>query len=186
MIVPVGELYDMIMTIPNYVKTSKYEKHLEIFKKLCEYYQNVIELNEIIIQSLILELLHTLIIDSRKLTVYNKTKSSNYKTIEYTVNYIKENLTADLSLETLASQAGFSPVHYHNVFKSSTGRTLREFVEEQRIKKAANMLVTTNFTLAEIAYECGFSSQSYFSYAFKRKMNKTPRKYAEEIFDQYE
>jgi AraC-like DNA-binding protein len=48
------------------------------------------------------------------------------------------------------------------------------------------MLVATNFTLAEIAYECGFSSQSYFSYAFKRKMNKTPRKYAEEIFDQYE
>ena len=48
------------------------------------------------------------------------------------------------------------------------------------------MLVTTNCTLAKIAYECGFSSQSYFSYAFKRKMCKTPRKYAKDVFKRYE
>ena len=63
--------------------------------------------------------------------------------------------------------------------------TIHEYVEEQRIKKAANMLITTDYTLAEIAYECGFSSQSYFSYAFKRKMNKTPREYAKEVFERY-
>ena len=137
-------------------------------------------------QSLILELIHTLVNDSTKFTLINRIKTNNYKAIEQTLSYIQENLTADLSLETLANKAGFSPVHYHNVFKASTGRTLHEYVEEQRIKKAANLLVTTNYTLAEIAYECGFSSQSYFSFAFKRKMNKTPRKYAAVIFSQYE
>lgn len=186
MIVPNGKLRDVLMSIPNYVKTNKYEKYYEIFTKLCEYYQTVIELDEIIIQSLVLELVYTLINDSKKLTMFNRVKSNNYKTIEQTITYIKENLTSDLSLESVANQVGFSPVHFHNVFKSSTGRTLREYVEEQRIKKAANMLVTTNYTLAQISYECGFSSQSYFSYAFKRKMDKTPRKYAEEIFKQYE
>ena len=185
-IISSGELRDILMNTPNYIKTNKYEKYYEIFKKLCDYYQNAIDFDEIIMQSLILELIHTLVNDCKKLTLNNRIKTNNYKTIEQTLLYIQENLTADLSLETIASKAGFSPVHYHNVFKASTGRTLHEYVEEQKIKKAANMLVTTDYTLAEIAYECGFSSQSYFSYAFKRKMNKTPRKYAADIFSQYE
>ena len=186
LIIPSGELRDILMNTPNYIKTNKYEKYYEIFNKLCEYYQNAIDFDEIIMQSLILELIHTLVNDSTKFTLINRIKTNNYKAIEQTLSYIQENLTADLSLETLANKAGFSPVHYHNVFKASTGRTLHEYVEEQRIKKAANLLVTTNYTLAEIAYECGFSSQSYFSFAFKRKMNKTPRKYAADIFSQYE
>ncbi len=186
MIIPNGELYNILMNTPNYIKTNKYEKYYEIFKKLCDYYQNSIDFDEIIMQSLTLELIYTLINDCKKLTLNNRAKTNNHKSIEQTLSYIQENLTSDLTLETIANKAGFSPVHYHNIFKASTGRTLREYVEEQRIKKAANMLITTNYTLAEIAYECGFSSQSYFSYAFKRKMNKTPRKYALDIFSQYE
>ena len=64
--------------------------------------------------------------------------------------------------------------------------TLREYVEDRRIRKAVNLLVETDLTLSEIAYECGFSSQSYFSYAFKKKMNLTPREYAKEIYNRYD
>ena len=181
-----SELYDILMDIPNFVKTNKYSKYHDIFKRMCEYYDSAVDTDELILQSLILELIHTLVKDSKKLILRDRVKSSNYKAIEKVIKFIKENPTVDLSLETVANRVGFSPIHFHNVFKASTGRTLREYVEEQRIKKAANMLITTNCTLAEIAYECGFSSQSYFSYAFKRKMNKTPRKYAKEVFERYE
>ena len=178
-------LYDKLMSIPNFIKTDKYQKYYEIFQKLCTHYDTAIGFDEIILHSLILELIYTLINDSKKLILRDRIKRSNYKAIEKAIKYIKENLTSDLSLEAIANQAGFSPVHFHNVFKASTGKTLHEYVEEQRIKKAANMLITTDYTLAEIAYECGFSSQSYFSYAFKRKMNKTPREYAKEVFERY-
>ena len=186
MIVTGGKLYDNLMNIPNYVKTNNYEKYCEIFKVLREYYDSTVDSDEIILQSLILELIHTLINDSKKLLSRDHIKSNHYKTIENTIKYIKENLASELSLETMANRAGFSPVHFHKVFKTSTGKTLHEYVEEQRIKKAANMLITTDYTLTEIAYECGFSSQSYFNYAFKRKMSKTPRAYAKEVFAQYE
>ena len=181
-----GALYDNLLNIPNYVKTNKYEKYYEIFKKMCKYYDSAIESDDMILHSLILELIHTLINDSKKLTLHERIKKNNYKTIENTIKYIKENPAADLSLETIANQAGFTPIHFHNVFKASTGKTLRDYVEGQRIKKAANMLITTDYTLAKIAYECGFSSQSYFSYAFKRKMGKTPREYAKEVYERYE
>lgn len=79
-----------------------------------------------------------------------------------------------------------SPIHFHNCFKSAVGKTLHEYVEEQRIKVAVNLLLTTDLTLTQIAFQCGFSSQSYFSYVFKRKMQTTPRKYVEQLNNLYE
>ena len=64
--------------------------------------------------------------------------------------------------------------------------TLRDYVEQQRIKKATELLTVGEKTLTEIAYECGFSSQSYFSYAFKRRMKIPPRGYAKKIAEDYE
>ena len=78
-----------------------------------------------------------------------------------------------------------SPIHFHNFFKKSVGKTLREYVEEQRIKKATGLLLTTNDSLTKIAFECGFSSQSYFSYVFKRKMKITPREYVKDVYAKY-
>ena len=52
--------------------------------------------------------------------------------------------------------------------------------EEQRIKKSTNLLLTTNYSLTQIAFECGFSSQSYFSYVFKRHYGVSPSKYRTE------
>ena len=101
------------------------------------------------------------------------------------IEYIKNNLSSDLSLETLSNQASFSAVHFHNFFKKATGTTLHKYVEEQRIKKAINLLLTTNMTLTEIAFECGFSSQTYFSFAFKRKTNLTPRDYVKQAIEKY-
>ena len=181
-----GELYDNLISLPSFIKTNKYDKYCEIFKNLCKYYDTAIDTDEIIIHSLILELIHLLLNDARRADISNHATENNHRAISNAINYIKNNLTADLSLEAISALIGFSPIYFHNLFKASTGRTLHEYVEEQRIRKAANMLITTDFTLAKIAYECGFSSQSYFSYAFKRKMNKTPREYAKEVFERYE
>ncbi len=106
--------------------------------------------------------------------------------IEKSLNYIKEHLTENLSLETMAKFVSLSPIYFHNIFKTAVGKTLRDYIEEQRIKKAITLLLTTNDSLTKIAYECGFSSQSYFSYVFKRKMKKTPRQYAQEVYNQYQ
>lgn len=181
-----GYLYDNLIKLPSFIKTDKFENYQKIFEKLYSHYTYSIESDKIILQSLVLELIHNLLKDSKSSATRANIKESNYKAVSKAIKYIKNNLSADLSLEAVASLIGFSPIHFHNVFKASTERTLREYVEEQRIRKAENMLLTTDFTLAKIAYECGFSSQSYFNYAFKRKTGKTPRAYAKEAFERYE
>ena len=180
-----GALYDTLMSIPDFFETDKVNIYKEIFIKLNKYYSTPSNNEEIILQILLLELIYTINKDS---TFKNKNGNftKNYSTVEKSLQYIKEHITEDLSLEKVANAMSFSPIHFHNTFKAAVGKTLRDYVEEQRLKKAINLLTTTDYSLTKISFECGFSSQSYFSYVFKRRMKKTPREYAKEIYSSYE
>ncbi|MBE6550015.1 MAG: helix-turn-helix transcriptional regulator [Ruminococcaceae bacterium] len=184
MILREGKLYDCLMELPSYIKIDNKKVYVDIFKELCKYYDTALDNDRLLMQSKILELIYLLCQNSSKQAF--RENISNKEMIEKVIKYIKENISSDLSLNTLAEYASFSPIHFHNCFKRSTGKTLREFVEEQRLQKAINLLINTSMTLSEIAYECGFSSQSYFSSVFKQKMKITPRAYAKEIQKKYE
>ena len=186
MILKEGPLYDALIELPDSIETEKYAFYRDIFVKMCKYYDTAFEKDQIMLQSLILELIYHLSRETIGITGQRKTKNNNHLIIEKVLKYIKDHLTEDLDLKTLAQIASLSPVHFHKCFKASVGKTLRDYVEEQRIKRSVNLLMTTELSLTEIAYECGFSSQSYFSYVFKRRMKMTPREYAKSLFKQYE
>ncbi|MBE6762460.1 MAG: AraC family transcriptional regulator [Ruminococcaceae bacterium] len=185
MIIHSGTLYDALMDAPDFFEIDKSETYEEIFIKLVKHYNTLSDSKEIILQSLILELIYTITRDSTK-RIKNGNSNNTYTLIEKSLKYIKENLTENLTLENVAKAMSISPIHFHNTFKTAVGKTLRDYIEEQRIKRATNLLLTTNFSLTQIAYDCGFSSQSYFSYVFKRKMKVTPREYVREIYNKYE
>ena len=184
MIVNEGYLLESLSTLPNYIDFSDTDQIKEIFISLCEHYNTGIANDDILLQSLILKLIYILSQNSAPVIKYAP-KSNNHKTIERTLEYINNNLSADLTLEGLAKAANFNAIYFHKLFKASTGKTLHEYIEEQRIKKSINLLISTDMTLTQIAYECGFSSQSYFSYAFKRRMGTSPRDYAKKIVVRY-
>ena len=182
-----GSLYDTLINTPDFIKTDKVDVYREIFKKIVKYYNTFNKNDEIILQSLLLELIYTISGDkSQSFKSQNSKTNNNHLMIETALDYIKNNLTEPLNLNEIAEIVHLSPIHFHNCFKVSVGKTLRDYVEEQRLKKAIKLLLTTDYSLTKIAFECGFSSQSYFSYVFKRKMNKTPREYAQEIYNRYE
>lgn len=181
-----GILFDKLMNFPNFIPLTSNEYYLRILKKIIQHNNGGSDSDYIIIQSLILDLIYNLEKESKKLMNKKNATSSNKETVDRVIKYIKNNITEDLSLEGISKHISLSPVYLHNLFKASTGKTLRGFVEEQRIKKAINLLTSTDYTLTKIAYECGFSSQSYFSYAFKRKMKSTPREYVKKVYGQYD
>ena len=184
MIVNEGELYDRLLKLPYYVKIHDRSQYETIFKQLCTCYDTGLDEEHLLLQSRVLELIYLL---SSYTQDHAFQKNANHKeTIERVIQFIKDHINEDLSLDAVAEYASFSPIHFHNFFKQSTGKTLREYVEEQRIQKAVNLLFSSNLTLSDIAYECGFSSQSYFSFVFKKRMGMTPREYVKEIYYRYE
>jgi AraC family transcriptional regulator len=95
--------------------------------------------------------------------------------IDRVVDYVRENLRGDLSLDALARIACFSPYHFHRLFRSLTGETLNEFVRRARVERAAAILRSVpDRSLSSVAAECGFGSLATFSRAFKERYGMPP------------
>ncbi len=186
LIVNEGQLCELLSSLPNYVEFDEAHEVRELFLSLCKYYHTGLPEDNLMLQSLILHLVYLLSQRTAHDRMLPNPKHNNRVVIEQTLSYINKNLSEELTLEKISEQANFSPIYFHKLFKASTGKNLHEYVEEQRLQKAIELLISTEMTLTQIAYECGFSSQSYFSYAFKKKMKLTPREYTKKLRLQYE
>lgn len=99
------------------------------------------------------------------------------------LDYIVRNLDSELSLDTVARIACFSPFHFHRVFRALLGETLSQFVKRQRLERALYLMShTPGRSLTEIALECGFSSSSDFSRSFKSRYGSAPSAFSLESF----
>lgn len=86
------------------------------------------------------------------------------------ISHARQNLDADLSVEKLAKVAGFSPFHFHRLFKSLTGETLNELVVRLRLERAVMLLRSTPaLSITDAAFDTGFQSVAVFSRAFKKQ-----------------
>jgi AraC family transcriptional regulator len=87
---------------------------------------------------------------------------------------IEANLDADLSLESLAEESGYSRAHFLRMFQAATGFTPHEYVLHLRLKRAQERLKQANSSIIDVAVSCGFSSQSYMTSVFRRHLEMTP------------
>lgn len=94
--------------------------------------------------------------------------------------YIHANLHHDLNLQELAAQVGLSSFHFAREFKNSTGQTPHQYVLDQRIARAKELLQRKGLTVQEIALEVGFSSAVNFVRAFRARVGITPGAWREQ------
>jgi AraC family transcriptional regulator len=93
---------------------------------------------------------------------------------EYIQNYLGDN---NLSLQKMSEVAELSKYHFIRQFRHSTGLSPHQYVKQQRIEKAKQLLKQEERSIIEIALECGFSNHSHFSKTFRKVTNITPRQF---------
>lgn len=94
------------------------------------------------------------------------------------IDFIHENILDDkLSIESVAEELNLSKTQFYKKIKTLTGQTAVEFIRSIRLKYALTLMDTKRYTLAEIAYQAGFSSPSYFTRSFKEQFGKPPSEY---------
>ncbi|MCQ5130156.1 response regulator [Butyricicoccus faecihominis] len=92
--------------------------------------------------------------------------------------YIREHYAdSDLSLNTVAAEAGFSPNHFSTVFSQQVGQTFIEYLTRFRIEQSKRLLRETDLKLSDITYAIGYSEPHYFSYIFKKYAGVSPSIY---------
>jgi AraC family transcriptional regulator len=117
---------------------------------------------------------------------FSKTQADYLRRIEGVMNYVRKHLAEEINLHTLAEVSCFSKFHFHRIFVAFTGETPALYINRLRLEQAANMLVgRPDFSIAEVAYRCGFSSLPIFSRAFKKYFGVTPRYAAQKGPDFY-
>lgn len=92
-------------------------------------------------------------------------------------DFFAEHFDEKITLADVANAANLSPSFFHSVFKLAKGKTPSEYLLQVRLSMAKNLLRNTAKSLSEIAVLCGFESQSYFNYVFKKTTNMTPKGY---------
>ena len=101
--------------------------------------------------------------------------------VKRTILMIDSDISAELSLRTLAQKQGITSGYLATVFKKETKKTVSEYIRERRINHALHLLNTTNLQIQTIAMHCGIMDVQYFSKVFKRQIGKTPKEYRDAI-----
>jgi len=96
--------------------------------------------------------------------------------IDAIVEYINDNLAYEILVSDLSKMANFSLYYFIRVFKKEIGLTPKEYLIQQRIKKARELIIK-ELPLAQIAQECGFYDQSHMIKYFKAYTGLNPSIY---------
>lgn len=107
----------------------------------------------------------------------NKSSEIYRSRINKVIDYVNNNLDKSFSIEELASVAYFSPFHFHRIFVAVTGEPLNTFTTRIRLEKSARLLKFSKEPVSNISLDCGFSSPSIFTRAFKNYFGVAPSSY---------
>jgi AraC family transcriptional regulator len=91
--------------------------------------------------------------------------------------FVEANLHQTIRLDDLAGRAGLSLHHFARAFRTSAGITPRAFIEQRRIERARRLIDESRQSLADIALEAGFGTQSRLTTTFRRHTGFTPSAY---------
>lgn len=93
-----------------------------------------------------------------------------------TINYMKDNIGRNIHVNEIAQHCHISPTKLKNVFNKYTGNSIINHFSDMKIN-IAKRLLNEGLSIGEISERLGFSSQSYFSMKFKKKVGMSPSEY---------
>lgn len=101
-----------------------------------------------------------------------------YTLIQQGVDYINSSFDApQITVGMLAEKCNISPEYFRRLYKEKYGISPQAAIVEKRLEKACHLLQTGEFSVSEIAAQCGFRDAKYFSTLFRKKMHTTPQAY---------
>lgn len=149
------------------IKSEEELKYL--FTKLLHESSNENELTSISIANLIERIL---IILYRKSSKGNNIDKSDG--ISQVLSYVNKNFSSPISLEDVCKICGYSPEYFCRLFKKAVGVSFKDYITSLRLESAKHMLASSNASVTQICFDCGFGSVRNFNREFKNKYGKTP------------
>lgn len=109
--------------------------------------------------------------------VEHRQEENSWLAINRVVEYINRNYAEAITLDSIASVAGFSKYYFSRLFTKYTGTSFSQYLLRKRIAVAAHLLCSTQLPIVQVSMQSGFSSLSTFNRTFKDVHGCTPTEY---------
>ena len=116
---------------------------------------------------------HETIKDKPEMQLFNHHRDAMLQTLKY----INDNLTEPLTIESVSRHALLSQSYFSYLFKVLTGQTFVEYLHNERIKRAMELLAATEDRVLNICYACGFNNINHFNRIFKSIVGISPTQF---------
>lgn len=173
-----SKYYDILINLPSIYSIINVDKYRGVFESIFRHSIKTSDKGDDYILAKLLELVYYLKKDAtrnHKVIISQPPRQIEY--LQKAIAYMKENFNLNLNLNKLSEISGYTPNHFRQIFTQSMGVSPQKYLEDLRIQHAKYLLTRRDLTIAEVAYECGFSSQSYFSTLFKKYTLITPHEF---------
>jgi AraC-like DNA-binding protein len=165
-------------------KEISFENIIEADEILLSYIKNIIheyktrkEGYQLAIRGAVYQILAILMREYFKTTKGQSAIGFQYRRLEQikpAISFMENHLAEKINLSKLSEETHLSAIQFSRIFKIITGATPMDYLNQLRVQKAADLLLTTNETIIEIAMKTGFTDSNYFSRIFKKYRNITP------------
>lgn len=162
-----------------YIKVEGDIKHtfLSLFKMIEDEFANQNKGYLICLKNLITLLITKIYRLSSTNSFSSVISSKNKKLINDAVEYIREHATEPIPLNEIAKKYYFSVSYFNRLLKNHLGMTLNQFLQQERMTKAAKLLQETDMSIEEICGAVGYSDIKFFYALFSKNFGVSPAKY---------
>ena len=94
--------------------------------------------------------------------------------ISQVLSYVNKNFNYPISLEDVCKICGYSPEYFCRLFKNIVGVRFKDYITSLRLESAKHMLISSDASITQICFDCGFGSIRNFNREFKSKYGQTP------------
>lgn len=99
------------------------------------------------------------------------------ESIQTAMNYICHNFSKSITLNDVAAQLHLNPSYFSKKFKTLNGFGFKEYLNTVRINHSEKLLLETDLSITEIAFECGYQNSNYYGDAFKHLNGISPTQF---------
>lgn len=155
------------------------EKFMQLIRDMYRTYSEKKSGYELKVQSWFYMLIYLLVTKYRKTDVSVEEVKHNRKLNRLTsiTDYLRDNYTKELSLESLAKIFGYSPTYLSHMFQTYAQTNYKSYLQNIRVERAYYDLAGSDETIGEIAERHGFANSKAFSREFKKKYGQLPSEY---------
>lgn len=174
------KLASYLNSVPTTIKTKQLPVYRKLFSSIVSDFYSPLEGSELLVEANILRLVYHICASNSHLPYLE----DNY-IIQQATKFIDDNYQSPICLKDIAKAVNLSPTYFRELFTSILRISPHQYLLEKRLRMAKNILMVDDLPIVDVAYMCGFSSQSYFNYVFKKETGLTPSQFKKQIHENY-